>query len=73
MAAVLSAVKPMLLIRPSKALGPDSHLEMDKNIKNNPMIKNKGSISKCIASIAVPTSYLIILNQLKWSCGSVVC
>ena len=66
MAAVLSAAKPMLLIRPSKALGPDSHLEM-----------NKGSISIRIASIAytytVPTSCLIILNQLKWSCGSVVC
>ena len=40
-AAVLSAAKPMLLIRPSKALGPDSHLEMDKNIKNNHMNKEQ--------------------------------
>ena len=58
MVVVLSAAKPMLLIRPSKALGPDSHLEM-----------NKGSISIRIASIActytVPTSYLMLFDHIE--------
>ena len=39
---------------------------------------NKGSISICIISfyslylLLLIITYLIILNQLKWSCGSVV-